>query len=65
MALQRLGWPGRRVVVNSVTVEIVWISAFFDLLLFNLVALGLVAMAPIFKGVSPVGLAIGVFAVCT
>jgi arylsulfatase A-like enzyme len=41
LALQRLEWLGRRVVIDSVTPEIVWISMLFNLLLFNIIGLGL------------------------
>jgi arylsulfatase A-like enzyme len=63
LVLQRLGGLGRRVVVHSVSVEIVWISTVFNLLLFNLVALALLLGARVFPRISLARLAVSVFSV--
>jgi arylsulfatase A-like enzyme len=49
MLSQRLGWLGQELVVNSVTLEIVWVAALFNLLLFNAVAVALLGLASIVR----------------
>jgi arylsulfatase A-like enzyme len=63
IGLQTLGWLGRRVVVESVTPEVVWISTLFNLLLFNAVGLALLALTRSFPRLPLMALSISVFSV--
>ena len=49
LVARRLGWLGQELGVNSITQEIVWIAALFDLLLFSAAAVALLGVARLFR----------------